>query len=198
MHQLKFSVSRVFMALCFFSSSVFAVPQNYVLDPFHTAVTWHVSHFGFSNPSGKWYANGTMVFDDANPTTSSVNVNISIAKLVTGIPKLDYNLLGSAFLNAQKYPTATFVSNRIVMKSKTSGELFGNLTLHGVTNPVILTVQYNKVGIDPITNKKTVGFSATTTIDRSDFGITTYIPGISDEVKLDIEVEAAIVNDTGK
>ena len=191
MKKIRLSACCLFLTASF-ASATYALPQTYTIDPLHTAVTWHVSHFGFSNPSGKWYANGTMVLDDANPSTASVKVNIDIAKLVTGIPKLDYNLLGSAFLDDVRYPKATFVSTKLVMLDKTKGELTGNLTLHGVTKPVVLSFVYNKIGIDPITKKQTIGFSATTIIQRSDYGITTYVPSIGDDVKLDIEVEAEL------
>lgn len=174
-----------------------AAPESYVLDPLHTSVTWHVNHFGFSNPSGKWYANGSLSYDESSPEDSKVIVKIEVAKSITGIPKLDYNMLGTAFLDARKYPIALFVSKHITMTGANTAEVSGDLTLHGVTKPALLTIIINKTGIDPITDKKTIGFSGTTVIERSDFGITTYIPGISDEVKLDIEVEA-MLNDINK
>ena len=101
-------------------------------------------------------------------------------------------MLGSAFLDIKKYPKATFVSTKVTMIDKNTGTVEGNLTLHGVTKPVVLNVTFNKVGIDPITKLKTSGFSAKTSIMRSDYKITTYVPSISDEVQLDIEVEAMI------
>ncbi|MBP9743477.1 MAG: polyisoprenoid-binding protein, partial [Burkholderiales bacterium] len=187
---------RLSVTLVLFSACANAIPQNYTLDPLHSSVTWQVSHFGFSNPSGKWYATGNIIYDESKPQNSKVTVQIDIAKIVTGIPKLDYNLLGSGFLDARKYPVALFVSKSIKMTSTTTAEVSGNLTLHGVTIPLALKVIFNKTGIDPITNKKTIGFSATTTVARSDFGITTYIPDISDEVKLDIQVEAMLNDKT--
>jgi polyisoprenoid-binding protein YceI len=174
------------------AANSYAAPETYVLDPLHTAVNWKINHFGFAYVTGKWYANGQMIYDEANPKNSSVKVTIDMAKSITGITKLDYNMLGSAFLDVKKYPKATFVSTKVTMTTDNTAQVEGNLTLHGVTNPVVLNVTFNKVGIDPITNLKTAGFSADTTIMRSDYKINTYIPSISDEVKLDIEVEAAV------
>lgn len=166
--------------------------ETYTLDPLHSYVLWHINHFGFSNPSGKWMANGTLVLDEAKPQDSKINVTIQVGDFITGIPKLDEHLKSKDFFDVAQFPTATFVSNKVVMTGKTTANVFGTLTLHGVSKPVELHVKLNKVGISPITNTKTVGFTATTTIKRSDFGISAYLPGLGDEVKLDIEAEAKL------
>ncbi len=170
----------------------FGATESYILDPLHTSVNWKINHFGFANVTGKWYANGQLTYDEKNPQNSSIRVTIDMAKIITGIPKLDYNILGSAFFDIKKYPKATFVSTKVTMTGNDTGIVEGNLTLHGVTKQVSFNVTFNKVGIDPITSLKTAGFSAKASIIRSDYKITTYIPSISDEVQLDIEVEAMI------
>lgn len=180
------------------SSVANAAAETYTLDPNHSSVNWKINHFGFSNVTGKWYATGSMLYDENSPQNSKVTAKIDISKSITGIAKLDYNMLGTAFLDDVRYPTATFVSKTVIMTGANTAEVPGSLTLHGVTNPVLLKVIFNKVGIDPITNKKTAGFSATTIIERSDFGITTYVPSISDEVNIDIEVEATLTPSKGK
>jgi len=181
----------IFMIGVLFS---FALPvqaaETYTLDPMHTYVLWHVNHFGFSNPSGKWMATGTLVLDEAKPQNSKVNVTIQIANMITGIPQLDEHLKGKVFFDVAQYPIATFVSDKIKITGKKSAQVKGMLTLHGVTKPVILAVTLNKIGVSPISNKKTVGFTAKTNLKRSDFDITTLLPGLSDEVKIDIEAEA--------
>ena len=92
----------------------------------------------------------------------------------------------------KKFQTATFVSNKINVTGKNTAKIQGILTLHGVSKPVTLDVKLNKVGDSPITHKRTGGFTATANLKRSDFGITQYIPGLGDEVKLNIiEVEAS-------
>jgi polyisoprenoid-binding protein YceI len=189
---MKLKVILLGLLIGVFANISFGATESYVLDPLHTAVNWEINHFGFANVTGKWYADGQLNYDEQNPQNSSVKVTIDIAKIVTGIPKLDYNMLGSAFLDVKKYPKATFVSTKVTMMDKNTGTVEGNLTLHGVTKPVVLNVTFNKVGIDPITKLNTSGFSAKTSIMRSDYKITTYVPSISDEVQLDIEVEAMI------
>jgi len=164
--------------------------DTYTLDPGHSYVLWRISHFGFSNPTGKWYANGTIILDETKPENSQVKVTIDTATIDTGIPKLDEHLKSKDFFDVKEYPTATFVSNKVKMTGKDSAKVFGTLTLHGVSKPVVLDVKLNKLGMNPVSNKFTAGFSAKTTLKRSDFGIKAYLPGLGDEVKIDIESEA--------
>lgn len=196
MLQVKKTVFGVFIGLilALFSINANAVGEAYTFDPMHTSVTWHANHFGFSNPSGKWFADGTLMFDESAPQKSQVNTTIQIASLDTGIPKFTEHLLSNAFFDAPKFPTATFVSKKIVATGKNTYNVTGLLTLHGQTNSITLTAVINKAGIHPFTKKKAVGFSATGSIYRSDFGMTTYIPGISDKVELNIEAEAEVVD----
>jgi len=167
-----------------------AAPQTYTFDPNHTYVLWHVSHFGFSNPSGKWLANGTLTLDDAKPQDSKVNVTIKMDSLATGIPELDEHLKGDNFFDIKQFPTATFVSDKVTLDGSKTAKVHGILTVHGVSKPVTLNITLNKVGMSIITNKKTVGFSGSTTLNRSDFGVSTFLPGVGDEVKIEIEAEA--------
>lgn len=173
-------------------SAAFAESQTYTLDPTHTYVLWHINHFGFSNPSGKWMADGTLVLDEAKPQDSKLNVTIPLAALTTGIPKLDEHLNSKDFFDVAQFPVATFVSNKVELTGKDSAKVFGTLSVHGVSKPVVLNVTLNKIGVSPITQKKTAGFTATAELKRSDFGITKYLPGLGDEVKINIEAEAAV------
>ncbi len=166
-----------------------AAPVTFQLDPNHTSVLWHISHFGFSNPSGKWQADGTLILDEQKPQDSKVNVTIKIASVDTGIPKLDEHLKSKAFFDADQFPTATFVSDKVKLTGKDTAQVTGMLTMHGVTKPVTLNVKLNKIGTNPITEKKAAGFSAETTIDRSDFGIETLSPALGNKVKVNIEAE---------
>ena len=102
---------------------------------------------------------------------------------MTGLPKLNEHLLGDSFFDVAKFPTATFVSTKVDVTSKTTAKVTGDLTLHGVTKPVVLDVTLNKIG-ENMKKQKTAGFSATATIKRSDFGMTAYLPALGDEVKL--------------
>jgi len=180
----------LFVALFIPFTHLFAAVETYTLDPMHTYVLWHINHFGFSNPSGKWFAEGSLVLDKDKPQNNKVNAIIHIANIVTGIPDLDKHLMGPLFFDVTKFPTATFVSDKIDVTGKETATVYGILILHGVSNPITLNVTLNKAGGNPITNKMSVGFSANTIIKRSSFGINTLLPGLGDEVTINIEAEA--------
>jgi polyisoprenoid-binding protein YceI len=167
--------------------------DTYKLDASHTAITWHISHFGFSSPSGKFMnVDGTVTLDEKNPAASSVKLTVPIADMNSGVPKLDEHLKTADFFDAATYPTATFASDKVEATDKDTATVHGNLTLHGVTKPIELKVRLNKLG-ENMMKLKTAGFSATGTLKRSDFGITKYVPALGDEVLLDIESEANLV-----
>lgn len=167
--------------------------DTYTFDPMHTNITWHANHFGFSNPSGKFTAlSGTVTLDEAKPENSSVKVEINTDGMFTGMPVFDEHIKDEKFLDVKKFPTASFTSDKVELTGKDTAKVYGQLTLHGVTKPEVLDVKLNKLDTSPITQKKTAGFTASTVIKRSDFGINAYIPGVSDEVKIDIEAEAGL------
>ena len=172
------------------STSAFAT--SYTLDPQHTQVQFTWSHFGFSNPTGVFgKLDGTLEFDQADPTKSTVNVTIPLNSVNSNVAKLNEHLESADFFDAAKYPNATFKSTK-VEKGATPDQLkvTGDLTLHGVTKPVTLDVTVNKVGDHPIRKAPTAGFDATATVKRADFGISKYVPGVSDEIKIHITTEA--------
>jgi polyisoprenoid-binding protein YceI len=162
----------------------------YTLDPAHTAITFHINHFGFSNPSGKFMnVDGTLSLDEKNPAASKVSVTIPIAMIDTGVPKLDEHVKTKDFFDAATFPTATYVSDKVDVTGPDTAIVHGTLTLRGVAKPVDLNVKLNKIG-DNMMKKHTAGFTATATIKRSDFGMTAYLPMLGDDVSLDIESEA--------
>lgn len=171
-------------------TSIFAA-DTYQFDNKHSYVLWHASHFNFSSPSGKWMVNGTLTIDPTQLDKSKVNAIIQIADLTTGIKEFNEHLMGNLFFDAKRYPTATFVSNKVVVTGKDTAKVSGTLTLRGIAKPVTLDVKLNKKGVSPITNKETLGFSAHTTIKRSDFGMNALLPGVGDDVKIAIEAEAS-------
>jgi polyisoprenoid-binding protein YceI len=163
---------------------------DYILDNTHSYVLFHINHFGFSNPSGKWMVDGTVALDKDKPQNSKVDVTIQLATLTTGVPLLDTHLKSKEFFDTDQYPTATFVSDKVTMEGKDKAKVHGILTLHGVSKPVTLAVTLNKIGTNPITEKETAGFSATAKLKRSDFDITNFLPSVGDDVVLDIQAEA--------
>ncbi|MET0937535.1 MAG: YceI family protein [Luteibacter sp.] len=168
-----------------------AAPVTYKLDPGHTMVLFSWNHFGFSNPTANLgQVDGTLVYDEAAPTKSTVEATLPLAGLDTFVPKLDEHLKSADFLDAAKYPTVTFKSTKVVEAGKGKLKVTGDLTAHGVTKPVTLDVTLNKVGPHPMMKVQTVGFDATATIKRSDFGVGAYVPNVSDEIKIRITTEA--------
>jgi polyisoprenoid-binding protein YceI len=173
------------------SFNIMAAPQKFVTDPYHTNITWHANHFGFSNPNGKFAkSEGVIMFDEQKPAESSVNVTIDTTSIVTGIEAFDKHLKSTDFFNVEKFKTATFKSTKVVVEKDKTAKIQGNFTLLGVTKPIVLNAKFNKSGENPFTKKQTIGFSAETTIKRSEFGMNYAIGGVSDDVKINIEVEA--------
>jgi polyisoprenoid-binding protein YceI len=168
-----------------------AAPVTYKLDPGHTMVLFSWNHFGFSNPTANLgQVDGTLVYDEAAPTKSTVEATLPLAGLDTFVPKLDEHLKSGDFLDAAKYPTVTFKSTKVTSAGKDKLKVTGDLTVHGVTKPVTLDVTVNKVGPHPMMKVQTAGFDATATIKRSDFGVGAYVPNVSDEIKIRITTEA--------
>ena len=168
---------------------------KYILEPNHSSISWVVSHMGFSNVSGKFTdLKGEIVFDETKPESSSVNVTINTNSISTGLPKFDAHLKSKDFLNVKDFPTAHFVSTKVTPDKNSnitkSARIEGNLTLLGITKPITLNARFNKVAVNPMNQKESVGFSANTVIKRSDFGITYGLPNIPDMIVLTIEVEA--------
>ena len=169
-----------------------AFAGSYTLDPGHTQVVFSWNHFGYSNPTAQFRKiDGSLEFDAANPTKSSVKVTIPLASVNSNVEKLDEHLQGAEFFDSAKYPDAVFKSTK-VEKGPGEGQLIvtGDLSLHGVTKPVVLDAVVNQVGEHPMRKAPAVGFDATATIKRSEFGIKTYVPMVSDDIHLRITTEA--------
>jgi polyisoprenoid-binding protein YceI len=149
------------------------------------------NHFGFSNPTANLgISAGTLVYDEASPAKSSVEVTMPLANLDTHVSALDEHLKKPDFFDADKYPVITFKSTRVEPLGGNKFKVTGDLTVHGVTKPVVLDATLNKAGMQPMLKVPAVGFDATGTIKRSDFGVGAYVPNVSDEVQIRITTEA--------
>ena len=170
-----------------------AEPVTYKLDPTHTNVLFSWNHFGFSNPTANLgLGEGTLVFDEKDAAKSSVDVTLPLANLDTHVTKLDEHLKKPDFFDADKFPTVTFKSTKVQSLGGGRYKITGDLTVHGVTKPVVLDAKLNKSGVHPMLKVQTVGFDATTTVKRSDFGMGAYVPNVSDEIKIHITTEASV------
>jgi polyisoprenoid-binding protein YceI len=170
-----------------------AAPVTYKLDPGHTMVLFSWSHFGFSNPVADiGIGDGSLVFDEQNPSKSSVQVTLPLANLDTHVPALDNHLKQPDFFNAAQFPTITFKSTSVQPVDSTHFKVTGDLTVHGVTKPVVLDATLNKIGTHPMTGQPAIGFNATGTLKRSDFGLGAYVPKVSDDITINITTEASV------
>lgn len=171
-----------------FAAGASAAP--YKVDGRHTQVQFTYSHFGFSNITGRFdEVKADFDFDPAKPENSSISVEIPIASVSTGVKGLDEHLQREDFFDVAKFPTATFKSTKVTAAGEGRLDVAGDLTIHGVTRPVVLAVTINKIGKKG--EKDAAGFDARVTISRSDFGISKYAPAVSDEVKIYITAETA-------
>ena len=160
---------------------------TYAVDPGHTQVGFTVSHMGFSNYSGGFSdVSGTLELQPKTPAASKLSIKIPVASVMTTSAKLTGELKGEQWLDAAKFPEMTFVSTKVTPEGKDKAKVTGNLTLHGVTKPVTLDVTLVGAGVNPLSKKVTVGFDATGTLKRSEFGVKTYVPLIGDDLHLTI------------
>jgi polyisoprenoid-binding protein YceI len=159
----------------------------YKVEPYHTQADFSVSHFGFTNFSGVFSgASGSLVLDPAKPSAARLEVTIPIQSVQTTSAQLDSMLKGDQWFDAAKFPAATFTSTKVALLNKDSADISGNLTLHGVTKAMTLKAHFIGAGVNPLDKSFTVGFEATGTIKRSEFGVSTYAPLIGDDVRLTI------------
>lgn len=178
-------------ALIAASSTSMAATTDYQIDSKHTATLFSWSHFGFSNPTANFNdVQGVISVDDKHPEKSSVSVTIPVKSVDSHVEALDKEFLTDAWFNEAKYPNITFKSTKVQTKDKKHFKITGDLTVKGVTKPVVLNATLNGKGEHPMAKKQAIGFNATTSFKRSDFGIAQYVPAVSDEIKVNITTEA--------
>jgi len=184
------SLTILAAALLSVAGAASAKPAHYNLDPNHTQVAISWTHFGFSHPAARFDSvTGDFNFDAVDPTRSSIVVTIPIASLDTGVAALDKHLKGPDFFDAEQFSTAAFKSTSVERAGDNGLKVTGDLTIHGITKPAVLDVTINKVGDHPM-GGAAAGFDAKTVIRRSDFGITKYVPNVSDDIAVTISTEA--------
>jgi polyisoprenoid-binding protein YceI len=160
---------------------------SYRVESYHTQVIFAVSHFGFTNYAGLFSgATGSLQFDPAHPGAAKLDVTIPVQSIDTTVPKLTDELKGAQWFDTAKFPSATFTSTNVVIGESGDATITGNLTLHGITKRVVLQAHLIGAGVNPIDKAYTVGFEATATIKRSEFGVTMYVPAVGDDVRLTI------------
>lgn len=185
-------IRKLALATAFvFAASAAQAADVYKLEPGHTQVLFQYNHMGFSNITGSFTkVEGEINLDTADLAKSSVKATISIDSVSTGVAKLDEHLKSGDFFDAPKFANATFASKKVEKAGEKALKVSGDLTIHGVTKPVTFDVTVNAIGEHPMAKKPAAGFDATAKIKRSDFGISKYVPNVSDDVTIRITTEA--------
>ena len=168
-----------------------AQTSTWVPDKAHSEVDFSILHMSLSKVHGRFgNLGGQITWNDADITKSSVNITIEVATVDTGNESRDADLKSPGYFDVAQFPTATFASTSVA-KSTNGLTVNGNLTLHGVTKPVVLQVEGPMGPVKGMGGKMHAGFSATTTIKRTDFGIAPKAPGamLGDDVPLSIELD---------
>jgi polyisoprenoid-binding protein YceI len=159
---------------------------TYAVDSHHTQVAFAVNHLGFNVYHGIFGGGtGSLILDPRNPGAASVSIDIPIAEVVTTRQALTEHLQKPEFFDVANSPLATFRSTRVTVRG-TRARIAGNLTMRGVTRPVVLDAHFTGAGINPMNKKPTIGFEGSAVIKRSDFGIMYGLPGVGEMVDLQI------------
>jgi polyisoprenoid-binding protein YceI len=182
----------IFAALLFATSAAHAAPMTYKIDVAHTQTFFTVNHMGFSNSTGAVSVKeGSLIFDDADWSKSKLDVTLDIGSLQFNDKTWNEHMADAKFFNTAKFPTARFISSKVEKLAGNKGRVTGELTLLGISKPVVLEIVKNKVDKNPMSGKPYAGFSATGSLKRSDWGMSAYVPNVADMATLRIELEAA-------
>ena len=175
-----------------FAAPVFAAPEKYTLDSGHSQIVFSYQHLGFSTGYGMFSGfTGDIMFDQADPAASSVSVSFPVKSMLTGWQARFDDLMSPDFFGATDDEMVTFKSTAIEVTGEKTAKITGDLTLNDVTKSVVLDAVLNQVGENPMEKKPWAGFSATTTLLRSDYNLGMFAPFVSDEVQVQMSVEAA-------
>ncbi len=169
------------------------VAGEYTLDKGHANVIFKINHIGFSTYYGRFNTlDAKLNLDTKQPEKSTVEVTIDASSIDTNNEKLETELKGEKFFNTAKFPTATFKSTKIT-HSGDKGTVEGQLTMLGVSKPVTLNVVFHGGGQSPFSTTQRLGFDATATIKRTEWGLNALEPLVGDDVQLEIEAEFTAV-----
>ncbi|MEM7222311.1 MAG: YceI family protein [Pseudomonadota bacterium] len=170
--------------------------ESYFLDKEHSEIRFYYSHGGVSEQSGEFLSfKGDAVFDREDFAKSSVSIEIAAASVTSGVPHLDGQLKNSYYFSVKEHPTITYQSREVRQVGERHALIFGDLTIRGVTKPVTLEVELRHDGEHPVGQSiafykgQWIGIHATASVLRSEFGMTSYIPVISDRILIEINAE---------
>lgn len=175
------------------AAPAFAAPQPVEIDLSHTRVWFYVNHLGFSDMYGDFTKfDIDLKLDTENLANSSVNASIDTSTVDMRHDGLNRHLKNADFFNVEQHPQMRFETTSVTAAGEGKLAVAGNLTLVGVTRPVTLDVTVNKIGEHPMSGKPWVGFNASATIKRSDFGMSYGVPAVGDEIRISIGLEGSL------
>ncbi|SLN14151.1 hypothetical protein ROG8370_00328 [Roseovarius gaetbuli] len=179
-------------ALALTTTGALAAPQTYTLDPSHSQVVFSYNHLGFSTTYGMFAGfEGAISFDAEDPAASSVSVSMPLMSMMTGWQKRFDHFMTEDFFGASEGDMVTFTSTAIEVTGDNTAKITGDLSMNGVTKAVTLDATLNQsLEAHPMNGKPWMGFDATTTLLRSDFGVDKFAPYVSDEIDVKISIEA--------
>lgn len=173
------------------SANAGAKVADYEFDTVHSQIIFKVNHLGYSNSYGKFRAfNGTLSLDPDNWSTAQTEVSINTKSIDMENKKWNDHMRSADFFDVEQFPAMTFKSTKLEKTGEDTGKLHGTLTILDKSLPVTLDLTLNQAGIHPMSEQPHVGFSATGTIKRSEWGMIYGVPAIGDDVHIIIEVEA--------
>lgn len=176
-----------------FAAPAFAAPQPVEIDLSHTRVWFYVNHLGFSDMYGDFTKfDIDLKVDPENLANSTVTASIDTSTVDMRHDGLNKHLANADFFNVTEFPAIRFETTGVTAAGDNKLAVAGNLTLLGVTKPVTLDVTVNKIGEHPMRKTPWVGFNATTTIKRSEFGMGYAVPAVGDDIKISIGLEGAL------
>jgi polyisoprenoid-binding protein YceI len=171
------------------SSPLASAIDTYEVDSEHSAVVFRIKHLGITYVYGRFNElSGTLKIDDQTAANSSVQISAKTASVDTAVAKRDDHLRNPDFFDAEKFQTISFSSKSFKKLDQDTYEVSGAMNLHGITRPLTVSVQHTGSGKDPWGGYRT-GYEATFTIKRSDFGMTTMLNGVGDEVRITLSIE---------
>jgi len=181
------------MACALTSLPSLAQEQAYVIDPEHTFPTYAIEHFGVSLQQGRFNSTKGRIILNPAAKSGSGEIIIQTASIDSGTPSLDRTLRGDEFFDAARYPQIVFRATNVRFDGEQPVALEGELTLHGITQPMVLEVSRFRCTIHPLAGGKRCGAQARGTLRRSDFGMSRFKPPLlGEEVQLSITVEATL------
>jgi len=173
---------------------------KWIIDPDHSGAAFSVRHMMIANVRGQFCkVGGTVYFDPLDITNSSIELSIDASSIFTGIQKRDDHLKSADFFDVEKYPAISFISTRVHSVNGNKAQVSGDLTIHGITRQITVSVEFSGPVNDPLGDGSSMGFAISAIINREDYGIMWNQPManngimVSREVQLFIDLEADLV-----